>query len=311
MNINKRAIGPDWLAVDWGTSHLRIWLLNAQGHILAEACDDSGMAALSSDQFYARFTRLAAPFLSQDKVIPVVACGMIGAKQGWHEAPYIAAPCSAPGLEDAQKIETRDERFSLYILPGVKQARPADVMRGEETQIAGFLNQNPSFDGVLCLPGTHTKWVRISAEEIVSFQTFMTGEMFSLLGQTSVLKHSIASSGWHKSAFLEALDAAISAPASIALKLFGLRAETLLNNLSGAVARSRLSGFLIGLELSAARPYWLGQDIAIIGAEELSMAYIDGLISQGVQPQSYRSVDMTLAGLTKAYQQIQGSINAT
>ena len=78
MNINKRAIGPDWLAVDWGTSHLRIWLLNAQGHILAEACDDSGMAALSSDQFYARFTRLAAPFLSQDKVIPVVACGMIG-----------------------------------------------------------------------------------------------------------------------------------------------------------------------------------------------------------------------------------------
>ena len=86
---------------------------------------------------------------------------------------------------------------------------------------------------------------------------------------------------------------------------------TVLNNLSGAVARSRLSGFLIGLELSAARPYWLGQDIAIIGAEELSMAYIDGLISQGVQPQSHRSVDMTLAGLTKAYQQIQGSINAT
>ncbi|MGB2506064.1 MAG: 2-dehydro-3-deoxygalactonokinase, partial [Paracoccaceae bacterium] len=124
MNINKRAIGPDWLAVDWGTTHLRIWLLDARGHILAEARDDSGMATLSSDQFYARFTRLAGPFLSPDKVIPVVACGMIGAKQGWHEAPYIAAPCAAPGLEEAQKIETRDERFSLYILPGVKQTHP-------------------------------------------------------------------------------------------------------------------------------------------------------------------------------------------
>ena len=73
--MNKRAIGTDWLAVDWGTTHLRIWFLDAQGRILAEVCDDSGMATLSSDQFYTRFTRLAAPFLSPDKVITVIACG--------------------------------------------------------------------------------------------------------------------------------------------------------------------------------------------------------------------------------------------
>ena len=300
---------PRWIAVDWGTTHLRAWAMGRGNEVLDLANSDDGMSKLAPQEFEPALIRLVSHWLTEGKT-PVIACGMVGSRQGWAEAPYRAVPCAAQS-DALISAPCTDPRLDVRIIPGVKQASPADVMRGEETQIAGFLNQNPSFDGVLCLPGTHTKWVRISAEEIVSFQTFMTGEMFSLLGQTSVLKHSIASSGWHKSAFLEALDAAISAPASIASKLFGLRAETLLNNLSGAVARSRLSGFLIGLELSAARPYWLGQDIAIIGAEELSMAYIDGLISQGVQPQSHRSVDMTLAGLTKAYQQIQGSINAT
>jgi phosphonate metabolism protein PhnN/1,5-bisphosphokinase (PRPP-forming) len=92
-------------------------------------------------------------------------------------------------------------RLSVHVAPGLRQGKPADVMRGEETQIAGFLALNPNWDGVICLPGTHSKWVHISAGEVVSFQTFLTGEMFALLSQASVLRHGMQGDGWDDAAF--------------------------------------------------------------------------------------------------------------
>ena len=139
-------------------------------------------------------------------------------------------------------------------------------MRGEETQIAGYLAQNPDFDGVICLPGTHSKWVHVSAGEVVSFRTFMMGEMFSLLAKTSVLRHSIAETGWDEETFLTTLDQPLSRPEQLAAKLFSLRAESLLHSQTGDTARAKLSALLIGAELAAAKPYWLGQPIALIGA---------------------------------------------
>jgi 2-dehydro-3-deoxygalactonokinase len=105
------------------------------------------------------------------------------------------SPSPASPRPDARSGATKDPRLRVSILPGLKQAVPPDVMRGEETQIAGFLAAAPGFDGVLCLPGTHAKWVQISAEEVVSFRTFMTGELFDLLSTQSVLRHSIAGEG--------------------------------------------------------------------------------------------------------------------
>jgi 2-dehydro-3-deoxygalactonokinase len=186
----------------------------------------------------------------------------------------------------------------MLIAPGLKQMSPADVMRGEETQIAGALALRPGFDGVLCLPGTHAKWVQVSAGEVVSFQTYMTGEMFALLSTQSVLRHGMSGDGDDDAAFDAGLSDALSRPERIAARLFSLRAEGLIGGLSPVAAKSRLSGLLIGIELAAARPYWLGQDVAIIGATALASRYAHALQLQGVTATAIPATDCTVAGLT-------------
>ena len=179
-------------------------------------------------------------------------------------------------------------------------------MRGEETQIAGYLAQNKGWDGVICLPGTHTKWVHVSAGEIVSFQTFMTGELFATLTTQTVLRHSIATDGWDDAAFDTGLADAYGRPEKLAGRLFSLRAEGLLHDLPGAAARARLSGLLIGAELAAAKPYWLGQQIAVIGAGALARLYVTALAQHGAPATQVNAEAATLAGLTAAYRQLKG-----
>ena len=297
-----------FVAVDWGTSNLRVSLLDDNGAVLTKRQSDRGMAQLSRDEFEPALLDLIGGELPANKVTPVMCCGMVGSRQGWAEARYVSVPCNAPGGELATRVQSKDARISTWILPGVQQVGPDDVMRGEETQIAGFLAQNPKFDGVVCLPGTHTKWVRVSAEEIVSFQTFMTGELFALLSKKSVLRHSVDSEDFDQSVFLNAVSDAMSRPQSIAAKLFGLRAAHLVSNQSLTHAKSSLSGYLVGLELAGSRPYWLGMDIALIGAPALCEIYQDGLEAQGCLAKSYSAEDMTLAGLKAAFEQVKETI---
>jgi 2-dehydro-3-deoxygalactonokinase len=295
--MNKGSqINPAWIAVDWGTSNLRAWAMAADGKVLAEAVSDEGMSKLSRDGFEPALLRLISPWLGAGRTM-VAACGMVGSRQGWCEAPYRTVPCTP--LDPASQVSapTNDPRILVRIAPGLKQPNPADVMRGEETQIAGVLRLLPDYDGVLCLPGTHSKWVQISAGEVVSFQTFMTGELFALLSETSVLRHGMQGAGWDDAAFDLGVSDAISRPERIGARLFSLRAEGLISGLSPAAARSRLSGLLIGTELAAAKPYWLGQRITLVGAEKLLMAYSRALSAQGVAADSLSATDCTLAGL--------------
>ncbi|MES2432381.1 MAG: 2-dehydro-3-deoxygalactonokinase [Pseudomonadota bacterium] len=291
-------IAPEWIAVDWGTSNLRAWAMGPDG-VLASGSSDDGMGKLAKAEFEPALVRLISPWLGVGET-PVIACGMVGARQGWLEAPYRVIPCTPVASGELMPVPTTDPRIRMMIAPGLSQAKPADVMRGEETQIAGALALLPNFDGVFCLPGTHSKWVHVSAGEVVSFQTFMTGEMFALLSQHSVLRHGMAGEGSDEAAFTQGLTDAIERPEKISARLFTLRAEGLLNGLSPDAARSRLSGLLIGLELAAAKPYWLGQRIAIIGAEALSARYATALAAQGATSETLDSTACTLAGLTAA-----------
>ncbi|PCJ10680.1 MAG: 2-keto-3-deoxy-galactonokinase [Rhodobacteraceae bacterium] len=290
-----------WIAVDWGTSHLRLWLMDDQDRVLQHITSDRGMATLKPDQFEATLIGLVSDALPATGSIPVICCGMAGARQGWVEAPYTKTPCLPPSIDQATRVATDDPRLKVYILPGIMQLPPADVMRGEETQIAGFLAGHPDFDGVLCLPGTHCKWVHISAGEVVSFRTFMTGELFALICNTSVLRHSVGADGWDAEAFAAAVSDAVSRPSAIAGNLFSIRAETLLCDLDSAAARSRISGLLIGIELAAARPYWLGQEVVIVGASGIATAYGVALAQQGATARSVAAEDMTLNGLRAAH----------
>ena len=296
-----------WVGADWGTSQLRLWLIDGSGQVIARRNSNQGMGGLTADAFEGVLLGELADVLDAGSSLNVICCGMVGSRQGWQEAPYLKTPCAPPTLRDAVRVQGSDARLSVFLLPGVSQMAPADVMRGEETQIAGLLALEPSFDGVACLPGTHTKWVQISAGEIVSFRTYMTGELFGLLSNQSVLRHSLGGGGWDQTAFDDAVSRALSRPAGVAADLFAIRAESLLQNLPADAARSRLSGLLIGIELAAARPYWLGQDVRILGAESVAQAYLAALTAQGVPAQRLNAEAATLRGLSAAYQDLTRS----
>ncbi len=291
----------NWIAIDWGTTNLRGWVMGQDG-IIAEASSDKGMAGLKPAEFEAALLDMIGPWLAghTGAPIPVYACGMVGARQGWVEAPYRAVPCTPVHGGELMAVPVQDPRIRVHITPGLKQDKPADVMRGEETQIAGALALYPNFDGAMCLPGTHSKWAQVSAGEVVSFQTFMTGEMFALLSTQSVLRLGMGGDGWDDGAFDAGVTEGMARPERLPASLFRLRAEGLLAGLNADGARARLSGLLIGAELAGARAYWLGMDVALIGSSKTTPLYARALAAQGVAPRALSVTDCTLAGLTRA-----------
>lgn len=292
---------PDWIAVDWGTSNMRAWAMTSGGTVLADVRSDQGMGGLAPDAFAPALRQAIAGW--DHAGVPIIACGMVGARQGWIEAPYAETPCTATP-QGFTKPDAGD--LDVHIIAGVMQANPADVMRGEETQIAGFLARNKNWDGVICLPGTHTKWVHVSADEIVSFQTYMTGDLFAAIAGHTVLRHSVTADGWDDNAFDAGIADAMDRPEKLAARLFSLRAEGLLNAMPNATARARLSGLLIGAELAGAKPYWIGQQIAVIGAGGLSALYVRALAAQSAPATQVKGDAITLAGLTAAYRRLKG-----
>ncbi len=286
----------DWIAVDWGSSHLRAWAMVGDSP-LDHARSDAGTGTLARDGFAPALRDLVGDWLQDGQIVPAVACGMVGSRHGWVEAAYRAVPC-APLGDTLVPAPTGDSRLHVHVVPGLKQGRPADVMRGEETQVAGFLARNPGWDGVVCLPGTHSKWVHLSAGEVVSFQTFLTGESFALLAGQSVLRHGLA--GWDDAGFDAGLAQGLERPERLLARLFTLRAEGLLDGLDPGQARGRLSGLLIGAEVAAAKPYWLGQRVAVVGEGGLARLYARALDGLSVPVTGHTAEAATLAGLAAA-----------
>jgi 2-dehydro-3-deoxygalactonokinase len=293
-----------WIAVDWGSSNLRAWAIDAAGAVIAESSAPDGASALAPEGFEPALLAVVEPWLAPGARTDVIVCGMAGARGAWAEAPYASVPCP-PTPASFAKAPTRDPRLSVRILPGLSQDAPPDVMRGEETQLAGLVAAEPRFDGVACLPGTHTKWAHVAAGEVVSFASYMTGEVFALLAGSSVLRKTLATDAWSEPDFLEALEDGLARPERVPARLFPLRAEALLHDLPPERGRARLSGLLIGAELAAARAYWLGRDVVLIGAPSLARAYRQALALAGLEARLADATDMTRAGLAAAREQLQ------
>ncbi|MCV6548629.1 MAG: 2-dehydro-3-deoxygalactonokinase [Cohaesibacter sp.] len=306
MKQQDYTLSPSWIAVDWGTSHLRLWAMDEAHQILAERHSDKGMGTLARSEFETALLDLIPDWIANAAVrqkdplakLPVFACGMVGSRQGWIEAPYCTIPCAPTGAEPA-RLTTKD--LSLFVLPGLKQMEPSDVMRGEETQIAGLLAHHPDFDGLVCLPGSHTKWVRVKDGKIQSFQTFMSGEVFAALSQHTVLRHSVESKDWDQNVFLDAVEHALANPGNLTATLFSIRADHLLKNRPAHQLKSRLSGLLIGAELAATKAHWSQYPVMLIGAQTLSKLYQDALHQQGCQAQCLDGTNMTVKGLIRAH----------
>ncbi len=293
----------DFVAVDWGAERLRIWLVDPQGQVLDRREVARGADGASPAEVEATLLAQLSQDLPEGQTTPVLCCGQVGEPVVWQSVPYTPVPM-APAKAQVMRMVTEDTRMAVGVLPGVQQKKPADVMHGAETQVAGFIDQNTDFDGVLCLVGAQTRWVRISAEEIVSFQTFMTGEMMRLLMAGPSLSGLAQADVWDESAFLDSVSDGMSRPQAVMSKLYGLHAEGLISKDAAGQGKARLMGLLIGSELAGARAYWLGMEVALVGSPDLTPLYQAALKAQGVIAAPLDGDAMTLAGLRAARAQL-------
>ncbi len=284
------------IALDWGTTNVRAALLDRNGRVLDERRGESGVGVFSSEEFAQNFDKLTAGW----PPVPAIAAGMVGSRQGWREANYLACPVSTERLSQSL-IGFDHGSHRITIVPGLtySDADIHDVMRGEETQIAGLLAEQPDFSGIAVLPGTHSKWVRIAKGTVKRFRTYMTGEMFEALSQHTILRHSMNDAGgeWNDAAF-EGAASEIFAGGSGWGRFFSIRAGHLLSGGETAYHCERLSGYLIASEFAAARRDGFDdQSIVIIGTGQLVSRYEAAATLLGLQSNTHRGTDLVWPAL--------------
>ena len=240
--------------VDWGTSSFRLWLVDGAGAVLAERRSGDGMAtAGEAAGGFAGVLERQLDALGAAADLPVIACGMVGARQGWVEAPYVETPADPKRLSDGA-VRVSDAGRAVFILPGVCQRAEGafDVMRGEETQILGL--DEGEGRRLACLPGTHSKWVVLEGDRLTGFSTFITGDLYASIAGHTILKHSVEpqDDAFDVAAFQTAVRTAFARPAELSNRLFAIRAAGLLAPGEAQHPATILSGLLIGLELVGA-----------------------------------------------------------
>ena len=288
---------------DWGTSRFRLWALGPDGEVLGERRSEDGLTRAAGTGFETVLeSHLAA--LGVPAGVPVMLCGMVGARTGWVEAGYLDAPVRLDHLaERATPVPARLR--PVRILPGIAQrdaGRP-DVMRGEETQLLALSAEG--FSGLACLPGTHSKWVRLEGGTITRFATFLTGELFHLVGAGSVVAQAMAGAGPvdpATPAFAEGVADALEYPEELSNRLFELRARWLLDGPAPTETLARLSGLLIGLELAGAgRRFGALDGTQLIAAGAAAGLYAHALAIAGARGVPVRDADtLVRAGLHAA-----------
>lgn len=292
------------LAVDWGTSSFRLMHIGASGELLAQRTAEKGISKLKVTEI--------EPFLRQQinsigpelSTLPMVLCGMVGSAIGWQEVPYLECPID-PTVLAGRLVALQDARPNTFLVPGLKTlseyAQP-DVMRGEETQVVGWLSLASNIDkerSLLCLPGTHSKWVNIERGRLSNFSSALTGELFAVLKE-----HSILARGEQRNdpnAFLQGL-AASAQSSSLLHLLFSTRSRMLVGMHGVASCASYLSGLLIGAEVSAALKQSGSIDtVHVIGGANLLSRYKLALEYCGVHANLHDGDEVVARGLWRLY----------
>lgn len=211
----------------------------------------------------------------------------------------LAPPAAVPAEPAQQKpVETVLDGLAIHALPGLCQRAPSGLLMGGAARLTGFLQLNPDWDGVVCLPGPVTHWVHVSAREAVSFQSAMTLP----LAQSSAAALQLDLSGsWDSGSLTGAVADGLARPETLAARLGSVQAAAALGQIGGAAALGQLWGLLIGAELAAARPYWLGQNLALVAAAPLQAPYAAALEAQALPVTLADPARMALEGLQRAW----------
>jgi 2-dehydro-3-deoxygalactonokinase len=286
------------LACDWGTTNLRAWTLDAEGRVVEGRDFALGVSRLRPGEAAERFEAEVRAALGAQG-LPAILCGMVGSDLGWKVAPYVDCPVSLRDLA-ARLIEPAP---GVRIVPGVRGeglGGAGDVMRGEETQLFGWLALHPEKAAgrqVVCHPGTHAKWMLVEDGRLRRFVTAMTGELFAVLSQHSVLKSDAPADD--EAAFAEGLAAAGEGD-GLAARLFTARARVVGRARSASGTPSYLSGLLIGADVASA-PNLLGvpadAPVALLGDAALCARYRQALDARGVATETFDGEAAAIAGL--------------
>lgn len=306
---------PDCILVDWGTTNFRAWLVAADGAVMDRRDAALGIMQVPDGGFPAALDRQVGAWRRAHPGLPVLMSGMVGSRQGWTEAPYLPCPASAEDLAGGF-LEVPGEA-GVWIVSGVcYRARDGrhDVIRGEEVQIFGALEDRTGGRQVFCLPGTHSKWASVQDRRIDWFATSMTGEVYSVLAEHSILGRLMAQAGQDGAgqdgagqddpglddgaSFRQGL-ALAAEPGGLLNHLFAVRAEGLFGAVPDAGLRSYLSGIVIGHEVRAmcgiARPEG---PVTLIGRPDLTRLYGEAIGLSGPSVVVVTSQEATLKGLS-------------
>ena len=279
------------IGVDWGTTSMRAFRIE-NGIVLERRDSAQGITHVTPNEFASVLRQAVGDWIA-DGQRRVLMAGMVGSRQGWLEAPYLDCPAGAAELA-AGLVDVVFDGATVAIVPGLRAADPsgvAEVMRGEETQLAGAAEVIAA-DAIVCLPGTHSKWATIEAGKVTGFTTHMTGEAFAALRSHTILGRMIQDGPTVPEAFARGVDRALEGGGMLH-HLFGVRTLGLFGALSEAEAGSYLSGLLIGHEIASSAP---AGTVHLIGAPTLCALYAQAFERRGVRA-SVAPDDLSARGL--------------
>lgn len=283
------------IAIDWGTTNRRLFVLDGEGQVLDTRRDAKGLLAVPQDGFAAE----VAAIRDAHGDLPVLCAGMVGSARGWVNVPYL--PCPA-GPDDLAAALHWVEPGRTAIVPGL--ADPAgDVMRGEEVQFLGArVGGMVGDDALLCQPGTHCKWARLEGGKVSSFATAMTGELFAMLGQHSLLADFLTGPVDDGEPFREGVATGLSG--RLTSHLFGVRANALLGRRRVEDCAAYCSGLLIGHDVGGER-LSAGQLVHILADPQLGALYSAGVTIAGGHPILLDSHAAFVAGIAHIWKASQ------
>ncbi len=263
---------PAFVAVDWGTSNRRCYRIARDGSIDAQTSDNHGVLSISD------FPAEIAALRQWAGPLPLLLAGTIGSNRGWVEVPYVATPATLEAIADAV-VRPLD---GVAVVPGVVQddAGHPDIMRGEEVQLFGARKLGLIGDGLVCHPGTHSKWIEVENAAIVRFQSIMTGDLLAALKAHSILSDLLVHEPADDDAFLAGVDHALD-HADLPAALFSVRARVITGLLPASDAASRISGLLIGTDIRIGLGHSRQDVVPLIGAPGLCQRFARALERAG------------------------------
>jgi 2-dehydro-3-deoxygalactonokinase len=283
------------IAINWGSSNFRAYKLDAEGKVEAEKLSDRGAVSVPPEGFLDALMAEVGDWITEGEE-KILMCGMVGARRGWKEAPYVSVPATFDQVV-AGVIRLKLDSFDARIVPGLigtDECGVPEVMRGEETELFGCANDASDCIN-LCLPGTHTKWVRMERQQITAFKTFMTGDLYKAILVGTILRSNTKPEQIDHEAFLLGVERA-KQPGALTHHLFGVRTLVLAGRMQESSATSYLSGLLIGHEVKTMAQK--DETFHLVGDPDLCSLYAKALLQFDVNS-SVEPAGAALRGLKR------------